>query len=77
MRDKPGLGEAIAQSSRALRKGDPLPDQFFDFRILSNRDPIILNVRRRFAKSRNVKGARFSGPFGGTWIDDGLVLRIK
>jgi hypothetical protein len=76
-RDKAGLGEAIAQSNRALRKGDTLSDQYFDFRILSNRDPIILDVRRRFAKSRNVKGARFSGPFGGTWIDDGVVYRIK
>jgi hypothetical protein len=46
--------------------------------IMSMKDPLIRDLRRKYAKSKYAEGARLGPhPIGDTFVEDGLVLRIK
>jgi hypothetical protein len=46
--------------------------------ILSMTDPFIKELRKKFAKAKNVEGMRLGGQLiGGRWVDDAYVYLIR
>jgi hypothetical protein len=70
-----GQLEAHGKLIKALRKDDPESTDSQEVRLMSNRDPFIRDLRRRYPKAKT--GMRLSGYIGGMWLDDGVVYRIK
>jgi hypothetical protein len=55
-----------------------VPEVLVPVRIESNRHPIIKELRKIFGKTASIKGMRLGlQTFGGTFINDGYVYRIK
>jgi hypothetical protein len=60
----------------AIRDRVPLVD--VPIRLLSNRNPMIQELRKIFGKTASVRGMRLGlHTIGGTFINDGYVYRIK
>jgi hypothetical protein len=45
--------------------------------ILSLNSPVIRDLRRKFAKSKDLAGTRIGGTFGDWFIEDGYIYRIS
>ena len=70
-----GAAEAHGRLITALRKKDPESSDSQEVRLMSNREPFIRELRRRYPKAKT--GMRLSGYFGPLWLDDAVVYRIK
>jgi hypothetical protein len=70
-----GQLEAHGRLIKALRKDDPESRDSQEVRLMSNREPFIRELRRKYAKAK--MGTRINDYIGGLWLDDGVVYRIK
>jgi hypothetical protein len=76
--DEHGITDAYGLLFRTLSAAGIGPEKLPIILIFSMKEPLIRDLRRRFAKTKNVEGMRLGGQLiGGRFIEDGYVYRIR
>jgi len=76
--DKSGPKTAYLQLQEAVSASDPELMYELPVTLRGNRNTLIRNLRKLFAKSVSVEGMRLGGQsVGGVWIEDAHVYRIR
>jgi hypothetical protein len=78
--DSEGIFEALRRIQVVLRKASPrMPIELDQITVVSPKDPVIRDLRRRFGKADwFVEGTRIGGHMiGDRFVEDGYLYRVK
>jgi hypothetical protein len=76
--DEVGSIDAYLRLIKALSKEGPVSLIDYPIRLEGYHDPLIRDLRRKFAKTASVEGMRLGGhTIGGKYVEDAYVYRIK